>query len=408
MTYYRNLLAVAAVAIFYTGVPNYVCTYHPAVEPKYWVMGFCLMSMPLLVKQMVGSDLLKSPVVVWCFGYAWLTITWFVVLSSQSEPAWQEVRWRVLTIIDFLLFLGLLANRETIRLVRQTLVVGVLFGVALNIYEVFDPGTFSTVRGRSAGLYGNANNAGIALALGMILSVSVLPPVCRGPFILITGVGVFATFSRGSISAWLLAFAGLILAGGVRMKDLLLTSFLVLVLAVVTVLPQWDQLLTTLERTGTINKNVEERMAWFLDPSGVSDDSSWERKYLAKQAWEKVAERPFLGSGTGSSYEAYIPPHNQYLAFMQDHGLIGAAILPMLVLAVIWGARGECKRVAAIFGCTVILVGFFSHTLMNEEHTLLLLALMAAMAWASHKSEMDSAQVLATAEVGAPKAAVGI
>lgn len=408
MIYYRNILVVLSVAVFFTGVPNYVYTVHKIVEPLHWVIGFGVLSLPLLIKQMVRSDLLKSPVVVWCFGYAWLTITWFVVLSPQSDWNWQEVRWRALTIIDLLLFLGLFANRETIRLVRQTLVAGVLFGVALNLYELFVGKVFSEVIGRSAGLYGNPNIAGEALVLGMIFGVIALPVGYRVPFILLAGIGVFVTVSRSAILMWLIAVAGLMLIGKVRVKDLLLSGSMSVLLVVLILLPRGDQILTALERDGVLNKNVMERMEWFLDPSGVSDDSGWERKYVAKQAWEKVAEHPFLGSGTGSFREAYVPPHNQYLSFMQDHGLIGAAILPLLIVAVTWGGRGESRRVAMVFGLTVLLGGFFSHTIVNEEHMLLLFGVVAAMASTSRESEIKRMPALATAEMGSPKAAVGI
>ena len=408
MNWYRNTLVVASVAIFYTSVPNYVHSTYGIVAPLHWVIGFGILSLPLLIKQiMARSDLLKSPVVVWCFGYAWLTITWFVVSSPQSDWSWQEVRWRALAIIDIVMFLILFANPQTNKVVRQALVVGVLVGVAFSIYELFVPRSFSNVVGRSAGLYGNPNAAGEALVLGMILSVTVLPSKFRAPFLLITGVGVFLTLSRGAILVWLIAFAGLMLIGKVRVKELLLTVSVSLLLVVAILLPRWDQFITTLERDGILNKNVMERIAWLSDPSGVSDDSGWEREYVAKQAWEKVAERPFLGSGTGSSHIAYIPSHNQYLSFMQDHGLIGVAILPLLIVAVTWRAHGESKRIAMIFGFTVLLEGLFSHRVLNEEYMLLLFGVMAAMTLISRESPARGMHALTPAEIGVPRAAVG-
>src|SRR5205823_9004443 len=152
--------------------------------------------------------------------------------------------------------------------------------------------------------------------------------------------------------------------------------------------PRWDQLLTTWESTGVANVNVQERLEWFTDPFGVSDQSSWERKYLAKRAWDKIAERPFIGRGTGSSYETGIPPHNQYLSFMLDHGLIGVMIVPLLILAVTWGARGDGRRVAIIFGCGILMLSLFTHSILNTSYSLILLPLMAAMAGASGHREI--------------------
>ena len=69
--------------------------------------------------------------------------------------------------------------------------------------------------------------AGEALVLGMILSVTVLEPRYRGPYILLTGIGVFITLSRGGILTWVIAVAGLMLARGISPKDLVLPGFLV-------------------------------------------------------------------------------------------------------------------------------------------------------------------------------------
>src|SRR5207237_210395 len=152
----------------------------------------------------------KLPVAIWCFGFGWLTVAWFLQ-SSQSEMAWQEVRWRFMAIIEILTFLMIFREPGSTRFARQTLVVAVVFGVGLNIYEVFAPLSFSTVIGRSAGLYMNPNMAGEALVLGMILSVTVLEAQYRVPFILLTGIGILPTFSRAAILTWVIAVGGLIL-----------------------------------------------------------------------------------------------------------------------------------------------------------------------------------------------------
>ena len=145
---------------------------------------------------------------------------------------------------------------------------------------------------------------------------------------------------------------------------------------------------------------MEERLDWFTNPTGVEDYSSWERAYLAKQAWEKTAEHPFLGGGTGSSREVVIGAHNQYLILMQDHGLLGVAILPLLVLAVTWAVRGETRGVAMVFGCTAIVLSFFTHTFVYQSQTLMMFALMAAMGFTSRESEMNKRQVMTAAEAG--------
>ena len=407
--YYHKALIVAAVGIFYTNLPRYVYNSHGWTlldEPKHWVLLFCLLTLPVLVIRMTARNALKSPVTIWCLGYAGLTVLWFF-LSSQSETALQEVRWRFLTILEILVFLMIFWEPHATKLARKMLVLAVLFGVALNIYEVFAPLSFSRVIGRSAGLYENPNTAGEALVLGMIVSVNVLAPRYRGPFILLTGIGILSTLSRAAILMWVIAAAGLILAGGLRLKDLLVPGAVSLLLVVLVLFPRWDQLLTTWESTGVVNVNVQERLEWFTDPVGVSDQSSWERKYLAQRAWGKIAERPFLGHGTGSSYEAAIPPHNQYLAFMLDHGLLGVMIVPLLTLAVTWRARGEGRGVAIIFGCGILMLSLFTHSILNTGHSLILLPLMAAMAAASGHPEIKRMMAMETKDRGTAEVLVG-
>jgi hypothetical protein len=162
-TIYPKLLAVISVGIFYSNIPNYVSVRHDnLLVPYQWLIGFGLLALPLIVRQISTSNVLASPVVAWCFLYTWITILWFIP-SSQSEMAWQEVRWRVLTVLELVMFLTLLAHADTNKQVRITLVAVVLLGVVLNIYELFFPLTFSPILGRSAGFYMNPTTSALAL-----------------------------------------------------------------------------------------------------------------------------------------------------------------------------------------------------------------------------------------------------
>jgi O-antigen ligase len=376
---YHSFLAIAAVIVFYTNVPIYLNVEHGIGLPWFWVIGFTALAIPVVFTQITKAGFLDSPVMLWCLVYLWLALLGFF-WSSQPDEAWQEVRWRVLTILNLVVFLALLAHPDINKLTRQVLVVGVLLGTAINIYELFVPMSFSLVVGRSAGLYMNATTSALALVGGMIFAIGVLPTWFHGSFVLLTGVGVFLTFSRGGILTWLAALAGLIFTGKMSIKHVLLTSALGVLLAGALVLPRLGELLSTLNMNGVINKNVAERLEWLTDPFGVSDDSGAARQAVAAQAWDKFAESPIFGSGTGSFRNAFfIPPHNQFLSFMVDHGIVGAAILPMLLLAISWRKRGEARAMALVFSLVLIMAGFMSHTVMNEPQTLLLCALLATL-----------------------------
>jgi O-antigen ligase len=399
LSYYHSALIIAGAGIFFAGVPHYVYSlgYESLEEPKYWVGFLGVLFLPLLLKQRNVWDALKSPLILWLLGYVLLSALWFLV-SSQSARPWQELKNRVLAVIEILLFLLLFWHPNAVKLARRTLVAVVLLGVAFNVYELFVPMSFSQVLGRSAGLYRNPNFAGEALVLGMLLSVTVLKSQYRTPYVLLVGIGVFLTISRGGIMAWVFSVAGLLFMRGISSKDFVRSGVIAFVLVILFILPRWDALLTTWEQTGVLNGNVMHRLTWLTDPSGVQDASSWERKYVANQAWEKIADHPILGSGTGESYQAYTAPHNQYLALMIDHGLFGILIMPLLVLAVTYGARGQSGHIAILFGFTIMFLGLFSHTMLYTNHSFVLLALMAAIAASSRVGEIEGVPFVTSRE----------
>ena len=225
--YYHKAVVVATVGIFYTAIDNYVYVnlgWQLLEAPKHWMLLLCLVSLPILITHMTTGKRFDLPVTIWCWGYAWVTMLWFFQ-SSQSDTAWQEVRTRFFAIIQITTFLTIFLETNATLLARQMLVGGVLFNVAVNIFELFVPMSFSGDVGRSSSLYMNPNMAAEALVLGMILSVTVLEPRYRGPYILLTGVGVLTTLSRGGILAWVVAVAGLMLVRGIFPKNLFSAGF---------------------------------------------------------------------------------------------------------------------------------------------------------------------------------------
>lgn len=376
---FQKALAVIVVMVFYTSWPNYAHARLGILVPYQWLFGFGVLALPLIVRQILTSSVLRSPVVVWCFLYIVVTIVWFIP-SSQFEVGWQEVRWRVLTVLELVVFLTILSHADTNKWVRIMLVPAVLLGVTLNIYELFFPLSFSPIIGRSAGFYMNPTTSGLALVGGMIFAVTVLPARFRGAFILLVGIGVAVTFSRGGIIAWCVAAVGFLLAKKIRVQDILLSAFFGCVLVGALLFPRWGEFLVNLDNAGVTNTNVEGRVRWLTDPFGAQDLSSEARAYVAQRLWEKWAEYPFLGSGTGAAFSAFeIPPHNQYLVFMVDHGLIGSLVFPLLILSAIYRDRGKLNSYSILFGCTQAIAGLVSHTVVNEPQTLLLFALAATV-----------------------------
>lgn len=377
-SFYQRALVVLGVFVFFSNLPTYLDELNRLMPPMYWMGGFCVLAIPLLRKQKMFLDLISSPLGLWCLAYIWISLIWFL-WSSQSEIATREIRWRLLTVMQLLAMMAVFEHPRAVHLARKTLIVVVLWDVAVNVYELFDPLPVNRVQGRSAGFYLDANVSGAALVTGMILSIEVLPSWSRIPYILLTGLGVLVTFSRGGMVAWVLAVAALVLARRVDMTSVFKSAAIGIILAIAIAVPDLDLVMSGVGGSAKINKDVKERMEWFSNPLGVQDRSSWERQYIAKKAWEKIAERPVLGWGTGAYQEAVLAPHNIYLSFMEDHGVLGAFIMPLLIIAVSCRVRGNLRALALVYGGIVMFLSFFSHTMLGDSYSLLGFSLMAAV-----------------------------
>ena len=385
LTHYHRALIVLGTALFFSNLPSYLYQaigFTSLDAPKdYWIL-YALLSSPILARRLKSWLHPKNALALWCAGYIVISILWFYV-SSQGEIPWQELRYRFQSVFLLCVFYSLYMESDGIQWARFTIAGIVLFDMTINVYEFFVPNSFSKVVGRAAGLYISPNIAGECMVLGMVLSVTALPRALRLPFMVLTGIGVFTTFSRAGIFTWAISVIGFLLIKEIRIKDLIVGATLASCLLALVLFPRLDALLSALDEAKTINSNVLERLAWLSDPTGVEDHSSWERRYIADRAWEKIEEAPIIGHGTGSYYESVIPPHNLYLSYMLDHGVIGVLIYPLLVLAVTWNARAGAKLIGRIFGTGLLIFGFFSHVLVYEPTHLLLFALMAALGMAS-------------------------
>jgi O-antigen ligase len=137
---------------------------------------------------------------------------------------------------------------------------------------------------------------------------------------------------------------------------------------------------------GVLNKDVSKRIESFVNPQEfATDESAAQRAAVFGGAWEMFASNPIVGSGVGASreWEYEISSHNQYLNLMVDHGALGFFILPLIILASIWGAQGEARQVSSSFAAFVVCWGFFSHNVLEEYYILLTFALLASMSLAS-------------------------
>jgi hypothetical protein len=296
------------------------------------------------------------------------------------------------------MFLGLLlfafARPSEQRTARIAVAFAVLLGVALNVYELFNPLTFSSIPGRSSGLYTNVNQSGAALILGMIIAYGVVPARLRMLFVSVTAIGIVTTFSRAAILGWLIVVLYFALRSGLGIVQIRRIILLCAVVFGFLVSPYWGDLQTTLEERGTLTLDVIQRLN-FLSGGASPDASASERGQVASYAWRLFGERPLTGFGTGQhrQLEGFaVSTHNVFLALMVDHGILGLFIVPIMLLATLWGLRRTHFDLALPFAMFLCMWGMFSHNVLEERYILVSVALVGSIVASNRQSKEANPQ----------------
>ena len=386
---YRKFLVIFAVGIFFTNIADFSIKY--GLIPLLWIGLFAVVSAPAVLSGLAYSRIPVQPIIFWSAFYVAISILWYYH-SPQDEFAFQEVQTRIVSVIFLVLALIVFNGPDLQRLAQKWIAGAVLLATALNIYELFNPMTFSTIPGRSSGLYNNVNQSGAALVLGLILSYQVIPDRFKMAYVGITALGVIPTFSRSAMIGWMLVVGYFFVRAGFRAQIRRL-SILAVVCVGVLFSPLWGDIQYSLQQRGVLTLNIVERVQFFTG-GGRGDDSSNERKAVATRAWELYGERPVTGWGTGASrrIEGFdVGTHNIYLAMLVDHGVIGFFISPFLLLSVLWGLNRKTIDLAAPWLIFMIMWGMFSHNVLEERYILLAVALMASMI-AANRTAPDPAE----------------
>ncbi len=380
------ILAVISVAYYFTGYDVWLTIYaKPTATP--FIVSFALAAAVLVI---LGYwKFLPSTLLAWCVFY----ISVSVILASSD--AWMskdgitsELPLRLISITVMLTEAVLFAKHQQVQTwVRRAIFVAVIYAMGNNLYELVNPEIFTqpvdpalldiaNLSGRPAGIYLDPNRAGGALILGMIFSIGVIPANFRLIYTLIIGFGVFITFSRGAIIAWLVVFAILLFQGSLKIR--LTKNFVVGCIISLALLP----LVGLSNLSGVeLHSNNQERLETFFGGSAGEDSG---RGGLAELARHKFIASPLVGYGTGADIGAGGEQggkgaHNGYLKYMVENGFLGGLFLPTLALAAAWKAKGQAKDVALPFMAFMLIWGFFSHNILEERHILTVVALMAAM-----------------------------
>lgn len=344
--------------------------------------GICALIVMLDLKS--AKRLLETPLVRWAFA-ALMLFTWGMLVRTFNAPAGIED-------YDFLRKFGLRVNAigfllcctmifddpYVLQITKRAVVVATLVGVALNIYDLMFPGTFGIVPGRGAGLYVDPNVSGTALVFGCVIGLSAIRRRWwQEAFVVVSFIGVLATFSREAILAFAFAVLGGSLAGRLSLRRLAVAGGVGVTLIV------------AFNMKGTfLNEQIVSPENWSRMTSQFwSDRSAKDRVQLAKKTLDVFEEAPLLGQGFGTtSYWGDDESHNFYLSLLADHGIIGILLIPTLLLSI--GRRSwDFYSFAAVF----LVWCFFLHMMFDEAYGLISLAIEAAEAGRTYDSKPTSA-----------------
>ena len=255
--------------------------------------------------------------------------------------------------------------------------------VGNNLFELLNPKVFTEANvGRPAGFYVDPNKTGCALMLAMLLSLTIIKKPYRWISILVAGIGIMATFSRGAILGWVICTVILVIGRVIceqRRKVLLPAVILVFLLVSLNPLKTLTDYFKG-DPSGA-NWDIVNRLEEFQNPS-LSEDSAMERQAVAAGGWIAFGRHPFWGNGLASTRKwtvSDVSTHNMYLYYMADNGILGVLFLPGAIFAVVYRNRGEQRTILICFAIFLSLWGLFSHEVLAERYTLSSLALVAAM-----------------------------
>jgi O-antigen ligase len=362
----RALIAGGGAFLFFTSLDLFGHENWSTPAPSLWVAGLVAVAAATVLAQPGRLAGLRSPLLAWALGFFLLTTLWGIFLIDV--PGVRQVavdRYRSLALV--VAYLVLLQEPLARRAALLATAAGVVFASTVNVSEALGIVSFAEttnrVAGRSAGLYVNSNITGLTIGLGLAAVTGGVPRSWRVPLLVAGASAVALTFSRSSALAFLVLLLSLTWVGAIRPGSVARVAFV----AAAALTYFGPELADHLEEAGVLNSNTWARLRLANDDSG--------RLAVASRTWQLFLDSPLVGSGIGSTsdWDVGVQPHNQYLLFAADHGIVGLAVLPALAVALVAGGRA-----ALPFAAVLLVAGIFSHTLLVNRAVLVLVALLGA------------------------------
>ncbi len=401
LVYYQRALAIGAVVVFFTKLDVYLGLRGLLpISPLLWIILFIMASFPLLL--LVPSKLRSFPpnLIAWslfyigvsCFG---LMVALPSVPGVPIETTVQDLETRILATFSLCLMAYILSTKDKLiyEYIQKSILVVTLINVFNSVLEFFQPEIFGLadkIPGRSAAFYVNANELAIALIIGMILSISIVPRKHRFLFALVVFIGNLFTFSRGGFLGWIIVTFALTRFKIIPRKQIV-TWIIGISLGLLILVTQLGTISSALGgvNSSLLTDDTLSRISWISKGGNTIDPDGGSRFKIAVEALHKFANSPIIGHGISSSRETTghpldtnnidrsgEQPHNIHLVNSVEHGFLGMIIFPSLLLASISRGRGEVKQIGIVFVLYFLVAGFLTHTILYDNYSLFSIAFM--------------------------------
>jgi O-antigen ligase len=317
-----------------------------------------------------------------------------ILVSGGSPEAVQAIISLGEALALAVIFVLLFGYQKAQRSAGIAVLIVVICGVLINYIDFLTKGSlgFSTVPGRAAGFYGNPNISGNFIALGMGLSVWVLPNRWRWIFCLFVATGVFVTFSRSSMIMWVVAvffvawFRGFALP---RAFNLVFMAVMLSVLGVTLVTGGWVHYLKQIGLGGYLDQNTSARISGGFLAQG--DHSSRDRALVAELGIKRFFQSPLFGMGIGATRAGVsrVSTHNQYLQVAAELGMVGIAFLFALIWLLWYAATPPGRTTALLYTISCL----FTHNNLDTPAIAVVLALGVTLGTEAAKEQKRSEAV---------------
>lgn len=398
---YFIFVSIIMVFLYYCHGDAYLIIWG-GIRSEIFFSALVLLIIPVLINKGVFGKLLKNQLLLYFICYfifmaVWVALSFVPIADITTHYGY--IKKQGLNFLILLLCMIWFSRDQNIEITLRYLIPGVVLGVLLNFYDAthigdyyamadpYERSTFSMVYARAAGFYLDPNVSAVTLVFGLVLAEPRIKNKRQNLLlILLVGLAVLVTLSLSGVLVYGVFIYRKYFIGKLRLGSVLVIvlSFLVLSFVVRELMQR---------KVLEFGPGITQRIMAVVDPFGSDDElvSKNSRAILLKNAFDKFTDHPVLGNGLGQhqfieteqSEETRAGteagPHNQWLAFLIDYGILGFFVYSILFLLLLPNKRSLYKKEIYSFLIIYFIYTLFSHTALINHSLMILLPLVYAM-----------------------------